>query len=240
MATSAASITATFLATSANSGASATTLFAASFDAVAVDRFITTQIARHHIPGLAVAVTQGNQIVHVRGYGHSHNGQPVTGQTQFRIASLSKSFTAVAVLQLVEAGQMALDAPIQQYLPSFELATPSAATRITVRQLLNHVSGLADTGFINGLNGQEQTLADRVTSLRAARPVDAAGAAFHYFDPNYQVLASLVEAVSGEAFDTYLQRHVFAPLAMRDSVSAPTTTLSAQLTELLAQGHIIA
>ena len=197
-------------------------------------------MARHRIPGIALAITQGTQVVHVRGYGTAHDGEPVTGQTPFRIASLSKAFTAMAVLRLVEGGRISLDAPIKQYLPSFELSTPSASAQITVRQLLNHTSGLADTGFVNGLPGQETTLAGRITSLRTARAVDAAGAAFHYFDPNYQALARLVEAASGEPFDIYLQRHVFAPLAMHDSFSTLTATLPIQRADLLAQGHIIA
>ena len=149
-----------------------------SFDPVSVDHFITAEIARHRIPGVALAITHGNQIVHVRGYGQAQDGVPISGQTQFRIASLSKSLTAVAVLQRVDAGQIELDVPVSRYLPDFELATPSAAARITVRQLLNHTSGLADAGFVEGLGGQQETLADRVASLRAASPVDSPGAAF--------------------------------------------------------------
>ena len=211
-----------------------------SFDPVSVDHFITAEIVRHRIPGVALAITHGNQIVHVRGYGQAQDGVPISGQTQFRIASLSKSLTAVAVLQRVDAGQIELDVPVSRYLPDFELATPSAAARITVRQLLNHTSGLADAGFVEGLGGQQETLADRVASLRAASPVGSPGTAFHYFDPNYQLLARLVETVSGEAFDTYLERHVFAPLAMRDSVSALTSTLPMPRADRLLQGHIIA
>ena len=100
---------------------------------------MTTQMARHRIPGLALAITFGDQLVHVRGYGEAKEGVPVTGQTQFRVASLSKSFTALAVLQLVEAGKAELDAPVARWLPGFALATSSAAARISVRQLLNLV-----------------------------------------------------------------------------------------------------
>ena len=82
---------------------------AASFDPVAVDRFINSEMVRHRIPGMALAITHGNQIVHVRGYGQAQDGVPTSGQTQFRIASLSKSLTALAVLQRVEAGQIELD-----------------------------------------------------------------------------------------------------------------------------------
>ena len=210
------------------------------FDPVSVDRFVLAQIARHRIPGLAVAITHGDQVVHVRGYGQASDGVPVTAQTQFRIASLSKSFTALAVLQLVEAGRVELDAPTARYLPGFALAAPSVLAPFSVRQLLNHTSGLADAGFVNGLGGQQQTVADRVNSLRSARPVDSPGAVFHYFDPNYQVLARLVEVVSGQAFDAYLQQHVFAPLAMRGTLSTPTSAIPAQPTQLLAQGHVMA
>ena len=208
------------------------------FDQVAINRFISTQMARHRLPGLAVAITRGDEIVLVRGYGEARDGEPINGQTQFRIASLSKSFTALAVLQLVEAGKMELDAPVTRYLPEFVLSSSSVSERITVRQLLNHTSGLADTGFVSGLDGQQQTLVDRVASLRDARFVDPPGTAFHYFDPNYQVLARLVEVVSGQPFDAYLRQHVFRPLDMRDSVSAPTSMLPPQSNQL-AQGHVI-
>lgn len=90
----------------------------------AADRFIHRQMARHRIPGLALAITQGDQVVQVRGYGEARHGEPVTGQTQFRIASLSKAFTALAVLQCVEDGQMELDAPVLRYLPDFSLVIP--------------------------------------------------------------------------------------------------------------------
>lgn len=105
-----ASVTVLVIASASPSSSNANTV-SAPFDSAAVDRFITTQMARHHIPGLAVAITQGNRVVHSRGFGEAHDGQPVTGQTQFRIASLSKSMTALAVLQLVEVGQISLDAP---------------------------------------------------------------------------------------------------------------------------------
>ena len=208
------------------------------FDQVAINRFISTQMTRHRLPGLAVAITRGDEIVLVRGYGEARDGEPINGQTQFRIASLSKSFTALAVLQLVEAGKMELDAPVTRYLPEFVLSSSSVSERITVRQLLNHTSGLADAGFVSGLGGQQQTLVDRVASLRDARFVDPPGRAFHYFDPNYQVLARLVEVVSGQPFDAYLRQHVFRPLDMRDSVSAPTSMLPPQSNQL-AQGHVI-
>jgi len=121
----------------------------------------------------------------------------------------------------------------------FTLADPEDAARVTVRQLLNHTSGLADTGFAAGLMGRQATLAARVASMRDARPASAPGAAFHYFDPNYQILARLVEVASGEPFDAYLQAHVFGPLEMRDTFSALTAEEAAARAPRLAHGHLV-
>lgn len=222
---------------STTSGARAAT--PVPFDQAAIDRFITTQMAAHRIEGLALAITQGDKVLAVRGYGSARDSTPVSGQTQFMIASLSKSFTALAVLQLVEAGRVALDAPVQRYLPDFTTADPDAAAHITVRHLLNHTSGLNDAGFASGLTGQQTTLAARVDSLRDARPVSAPGTAFHYFDPNYQILARLVEVVSGEPLGAYLQQHIFVPLAMYDTFSAVTSDEAIARATNMAQSHIV-
>ena len=210
-----------------------------TLDLGAVDRFINAQLQNQRIPGLALAIVRNDRVVYVRGYGKAGDGQAVTEKTQFRLASLSKSFTAMAVLQLAEAGQIDIDKPASDYLPEFELAAPAAVAAMTVRQLLNHTSGFADAGFTAGLARQQETLADRVASLRTARLISPPGAAFHYFDPNYQVLARLVEVVSGQSFDAYLLAHIFTPLAMRDTMSAVTSDDAAKRAESLAQGHII-
>ena len=170
-----------------------------------VDRFIMAQMKTHHIPGLALAITHNNQVLHVKGYSTANNERPVTAQTQFLIASVSKSFTAMAVMQLVEAGQINLDSPVQTYLPEFTLADPAIAAKITIRHLLNQVSGLSDVGFPDELQvSQATTIGDRVTSLSRASPVASPGAQFNYFNPNYEVLARVVEAVSQQSFSAYL------------------------------------
>lgn len=145
-----------------------------------IDRFINHQMETQHIPGLALAITHENQVLHIKGYGRANEHEPVTPQTQFAIASLSKSFTAVAVLQLVETGRIDLDAPVKQYLPEFTLADAVTATRITLRQLLNQISGLSDRGFSEAFISQPTTNAERVNSLHQAHLVAAPGTEFHY------------------------------------------------------------
>ncbi len=205
-----------------------------------IDRFITTQMKTHHIPGLALAITHNNQVLHVKGYSTANNERPVTPQTQFLIASVSKSFTAIAVMQLVEAGQINLDSPVQTYLPEFTVTDPAMAAKITIRHLLNQVSGLSDIGFPELQVSQATTIGDRITSLSRASPVALPGAQFNYFNPNYEVLARVVEVVSQQPFSAYLQTHIFTPLQMSRTLNATTSADAFQGATNMAQGHLMA
>jgi CubicO group peptidase (beta-lactamase class C family) len=206
----------------------------------AIDRFVQAWMGANGVPGLALAVTRDAQVVHLRGYGDAGDGRAVTPDTQFLVASLSKSFTALAVLQLVQAGRVDLDRPVAAYLPGFTVADRARAGRITVRMLLNHTSGMADAGFPGMTLPQPTTVADRVASLRAAELVSQPGTAFHYFNPNYAVLARLVEVVGARPFPDYLRAHVFAPLAMTGTTSVVTTPQAPSAAQDLARGHLLA
>src|SRR6266516_4779552 len=117
---------------------------AATPDLAAVDRYVEGERRATRLPGLALGIVRGDQIVHLRGFGHADSsGRAVTPQMPFIIGSTTKSFTALAVMQLVEAGKLELDAPIQRYLPWFRVADPDASARITVRHLLNQTSGIS-------------------------------------------------------------------------------------------------
>src|SRR5512147_1535366 len=115
-------------------------------DLQAIDSFLQAQVKANRIPGMAVAIVQGDQILFAKGYGEAASGRPVTPQTQFYIGSVSKGFTALAIMQLVEQGKLELDAPVQKYLPWFKVADPEASRQITIRHLLNHTSGLGERG----------------------------------------------------------------------------------------------
>src|SRR5512138_2868748 len=96
-----------------------------------------------HIPGLALGVVRGDKVVYLKGYGIAGpDGRAVTPQTPFILGSSSKSFTALAVMQLVEAGKIDLDAPVTSYVPWFRTADPTESNQITVRNLLNQDSGM--------------------------------------------------------------------------------------------------
>jgi CubicO group peptidase (beta-lactamase class C family) len=207
----------------------------------AIDQFVQGWMAANGVPGLAVAVTQDTHIVHLQGYGDAGDGRPVTPDSQFLVASLSKSFTALAVLQLVQDGRVKLDAPVTAYLPGFTVADRTKTAKITVRMLLHQTSGMADAGFPEvGPPEEPTTLAGRVASLRAAELVSEPGTAFPYFDPNYAVLARLVEVVSGRPFSAYLRTQVLDPLGMSGTTSVVTAAQAPSAAPELARGHILA
>src|SRR4051812_23713549 len=187
-----------------------------------IDGYVRAYLDHTGLPGAAVAVTRGGDVVRVAGYGHDASGAPFTASTRLPIASLSKSMTAFAVLQLVETGRIELDAPVPRYLPEFRLADPRGA-RITVRMLLDQTSGMADSAFPDLKLPQPHTLAEAVGRLREAGLASEPGAEFHYHNPNYEVAARIVEVVAGQPFAEYLRTRLFAPLGMAASttVDAP-------------------
>src|SRR5690606_11406852 len=114
------------------------------------------------------------------------------------------------------------------------------AGRITVRQLLNHRSGLGDAGFRDQRTGFPRSLEGRVAAMARARPVAEPGTEFHYFNANYEVLARLVAVVSGEPFSDYLRAHVFEPLGMEDTESITSSDDLRRGVPGLARGHLLA
>ncbi|MFI6920994.1 serine hydrolase domain-containing protein [Nonomuraea spiralis] len=186
-----------------------------------VDAFVAAYREATGLPGAAVAITHGRRVVHAAGYGETASGEPVTADTPMAVASVSKSFTSLAVMQLVEKGEVELDRPVRGYLPEFTMADPRAA-RITVRQLLNQTSGMADSAFREKSLPQPGTLEGAVARLRTARLATEPGTAFSYHNTNYQVAARLVEVVSGRPFGAYLDANVFTPVGMRDSRTVDT------------------
>jgi CubicO group peptidase (beta-lactamase class C family) len=125
--------------------ASATTApNSASYDEV--DAYVQRQIDHLRIPGASLAIVEGDELVHLRGFGlAAPGGAAPSPQTPFFIGSLTKSITALAVMQLAEAGKVNLDAPVQQYLPWFRVADPQASAQISVRHLLNQTSGFSES-----------------------------------------------------------------------------------------------
>lgn len=187
----------------------------------AIDAYIEHHRRRLKIPGVALAIVEGGQIVHLRGFGRTSPGGDVPcPRTPFVLGSTTKSFTALAVMQLVESGKVQLDAPVQRYLPWFRVADLQASAQITVRHLLYQISGLPGLpGMIlladlDDRPDAAERQARALSALKLARPV---GSAFGYSNLNYNLLGLVVEAASGEPYADYIQHHIFDPLGMAHS-----------------------
>ncbi len=190
----------------------------------AIDAYIEEQMLRLRIPGGSLAIVEGEQIAHVCGFGRARpGGETPAPQTPFFIGSLTKSITALAVMQLVEAGKVELDAPVQRYLPWFRVADRQVSAQMTVRHLLNQTSGLplwpseiAMADFDDRADATERQVR-ALSTLKITRP---AGSQCEYSNFNYNVLGLVIESTSGESYAGYIQNHIFDPLDMRHSYAS--------------------
>ena len=180
-----------------------------------IEAYLIEQFREAGYPGGAFAIVRDGRVSRSAGFGRAgDDGRLITAQTPFVIGSLSKAVTATAVMQLVEAGRIELDAPARTYLPKFAVAGDGAG-RITVRHLLNQTSGIPPNA--GDLAGPVTTIAEQVQALRNARLASEPGTAFAYSNANYDVLGHIVERVDGRSFGTYIADEVFAPLGMDHS-----------------------
>jgi CubicO group peptidase (beta-lactamase class C family) len=183
------------------------------------------------LPGLAVGVVQGNEIVYARGFGVCDIGTqaPVTTRSLFHQASISKLFVATAIVQLVEQGRLRLDDAIVRHLPYFWLGDDAddgdeyipviRSQSITIQQALTHTSGLPDLEDHGWHRPEvdEGALERRVRTLRSLHMVAEPGQGFAYSSLAFDVLGALIAHVSGEPFETCVKRAIFEPLGMHDS-----------------------
>lgn len=184
-----------------------------------IDSVAGVEIREYGVPGLVVTVVRDGRVVLARGYGMADVDarRPMSAETTvMRVGSVSKPVTAIAVLQLAEAGRIDLDAPVERYLPG--VLRGRYADRVRVRDLLTHTAGLDVR-----LNGTTTTDPARLLPLERFlardRPfvVHPPGEVNRYSNHGYVLLGRLVEVASGERYEAYVRRRVLAPLGMRAS-----------------------
>jgi CubicO group peptidase (beta-lactamase class C family) len=191
---------------------------------VDLEALVEATMQEFRVPGMAVGVVQDGALVYANGFGvmNIDTKQPVTPQSVFSMASVSKAFTGTAIMQLVETGKIDIDEPMTTYVPYFQLADERYKA-ITIRHLLAHTSGLpalaADDFFAAFENPEyDDGAAERyVRSLHPLELSSAPGETFSYSDMGYNVLGDVIAKVSGELFEEYIQHHLFTPLGMTHS-----------------------
>lgn len=190
----------------------------------AIDDYLQQELHRLRVPGAALAVVRGDRIVHVVTFGVAdETGRAVTPATPFLIGSTSKSITALAILQLVEAGRVNLDAPVSRYLAWFHADGPEPTSQVTVRQLLNQTSGIPASAGRRGLTDGDTSsdaLARHAYALRDVSLAHRPGWTFEYSNANYVLLGAIIQAVTGRSYEAYVQEHIFDPLGMDQTFSS--------------------
>ena len=187
---------------------------AEAFDRIGA--FLEQRLPLMHAAGVALAVTDRNEIlgVVVRGFADAGSGTPVRPETRFQIGSISKSFAAIVALQESDAGRLDLHAPITDILPWLEISQPFG--RIAMHHLLSHTSGLA-TGLEDTLEGMGASW-----NLRRLAPGFAPGERFWYSNDGYKLVGVLLEHVAGQPIQELIRERILSPLGMTSTIAAIT------------------
>ncbi|MGZ8553047.1 MAG: serine hydrolase domain-containing protein [Chitinophagaceae bacterium] len=185
-----------------------------------IDTFLQSLIDTAGIPGIAIAITKDQEIIYSKAFGVTNIQTKVKLETShiFHIASVSKTFTATAVMQLVEKGRINMDEPLITYLPYFKL-NDDRYKAIKIKQLLNHTSGMPDVEdyeWEKAVAGEDA--AERYTrSLIDKKLISDPGAEFHYSNMAFDIMADLIAKVSGMSFEKYVKENILLPLQMDES-----------------------
>ena len=179
---------------------------------------VSADLAARGYPGIAVAVSVDGETVWSEGFGYANleHRVPMWPSVKFRVGSISKSLTAAAVANLVEAGRLDLEAPVQKYVPSF----PEKAHPITTRQLGGHLAGIRHyQGDENFIRDPYPTVLDGLTIFADDPLLHAPGTAFAYTSFGFNLLSAVVEGAAKKPFLDTMREAVFRPLGMRDTVA---------------------
>jgi len=180
----------------------------------AINGIVSAFVSDNHVPGLSVAIVDHGQAIFSQGYGLAdvENSVPVTAETVFRIASLSKPITATAAMKLVEAGRLSLDEPVQKYCPAF----PQKQWPVTVRQVLSHQSGIRDyRNDEETINTRHYASIKEALTQFAEDPLEfQPGTKMHYTSYGYIVVGCVIEGASGMSYSDYMRQAIFQPTHM--------------------------
>ena len=203
-----------------------------------IDQLVAFQRSSFEVPGLAVGLIKEGKVIYAEGHGLQGLGtqQPLTRQSLFHMASVSKPFVATAIVQLVEQGKIDLEEKLTHYLPYFTMADERYKA-ITIQQMLNHTSGIPDVDDYEWNKPQyDDGAAERYARQHATIGLDfTPGERFSYSNAAFDILCDVIAKVSGMTFEDYTKKYIFEPVGMKNS-----TFFKPDVPENLAtQPHII-
>jgi len=195
----------------------------------ALDEFVLEKMGKTHLPGVSLVLLEGDEVVHQRGYGFRDlkDGLPATPETLYGIASVTKSFTCLALMQLQEQGKLSVEDRLDTYV---ELGIQPFGEPIRLWHLMTHTSGLPALAYAEAVLSKEHgatekwlpiaSVADLLTFMSGAEEwvESPPGERWFYLNEGYVLLGEVIERVSGLPYPDYVRRHILEPLGMRRSV----------------------
>lgn len=179
-----------------------------------IDAFLEAEMKTWRIPNIALAITNQDSILYVKEYGEDKT------QGNYLIGSVAKSFTALAVMQMIEKGKLNLDTPVKDYLEWFEGKDKTISDKITIRHLLNQTSGLPkNAGFFTPKTEVQAEIEQEYRDYLLGLSINASflGKTHVYCNLNYEILGQIIQKASGLKYADYIKNYIFEPLKMRNS-----------------------
>src|SRR6202140_5509314 len=187
-----------------------------------IEAAVSAFMASTHVPGVSVAVVENGEFEWAAGFGMAdlENNVPATEHTLYRLASISKSLTATAAMQLFERGQLDLDAPVQKYCPSF----PQKPWPITTRQVMGHLAGIRhyksgsqDDPEVGNTKHFEKPIEAGLNFFKQDPLLSPPGTQFHYSTHGFTLVGCVIEGASGSRYVDFLRQNVFLPAGMAET-----------------------
>lgn len=185
-----------------------------------IEELINTEKDKAKIPGLAVVIIQGDKVIMEKGYGYADlkNKKPVTLDTLFELGSTSKAFTALGILQLKDEGKLKLDDKVSKYIPWLKLMYDDKEVEITINNLIHQNSGIPPYMLGNIFPSEaKDALETAVKSIIGQKLNFYPGTKYQYSTINYDILGLLIEKISGQSYENYIENNVFKPMGLNNT-----------------------
>lgn len=206
-------------------------------DTMSIGRAVSAWMQHHRAPALSVAIALDGQPAWSGGFGLADpaHGVVATSHTSYRLASVTKSITATAVMMLAEKGVLDLDAPIQQYCPAY----PPKRWTITARLLLAHLAGVRHYSLFEAMRPNTRHFESVTASLDRFKNDDLVaepGTQYRYSSPGYTILGCAIEGATGTSYESFVREHIFAPAGMINTIPDDARTPSPSGTAYFSKG----
>ena len=186
-----------------------------------MEQWIQSQMTYRSLPGLSIGIVYDQELVYARGFGYSNleDSAATTSQTIYRIASLTKVFTATAIMQLRDQGKLRLDDPVEQYLPWFRVKSRFPdQPKVTIRQLLTHTSGLPrEAAYPYWTDNKFPSRTEMIKGLENQEMIFAPEDRIKYSNLGFAVAGEIVAEAAGMPYSEYVEKNILAPLGMKST-----------------------